>query len=286
MQFANYEYEEKIGQGAFGTIYKGRNIRTGEKVVMKTEPQNIEFSSLKHESNILNLLYSKSCRNIPPIYWYGVIENPSRRILVMPFYNESLEQFALTTKMNKIKRSNIMRSAISILQHIHAKYVVHRDLKPANFMIHNDELILIDFGLASFYVDSNERHISSTTTKRLHIIGTPKYVSWNVHCGEEYSRRDDLMSLIYIGLYLIYGAELWKPPILSFSGKDAEKALIMHPLNQWFKTQKCLTNMTSMSFSLWEELEQFAKNVYALSFQERPSYKDYIRIFLNNSVKI
>jgi casein kinase 1 len=238
MQFANYEYEEKIGQGAFGTIYKGRNIRTGEKVVMKTEAQHIDFSSLKHESNILNLLYSKSCRNIPPIYWYGIIDNPSRRILVMPFYNESLEQFALTTKMNKTTRSNIMRSAISILQHIHDKYVVHRDLKPANFMIHNDELILIDFGLASFYVDSNERHISSATTKRLHIIGTPKYVSWNVHCGEEYSRRDDLMSLVYIGLYLIYGAELWKPTTVSFSGKDAEKALIMHPLNQWFKTQR------------------------------------------------
>ena len=284
MQIANYEYAEQIGQGGFGTIYKGRNVKTGEKVVVKTEPQNVEFSSLKHESNILNLLYSKSCRNIPPIYWYGVVVNPSKRILVMPFYDESLEQFARTRKMTKTHMSNIMRSAISILEHIHVKYVVHRDIKPANFMIHNDELILIDFGLASFYVDSNERHLSPANPKKMHIIGTPKYVSWNVHCGEEYSRRDDLMSLVYVGLYLIYGGELWaSPPIVSFLEKDDDKSLIMHPLNQWFKTQKDLANIRSMTGSEWEELDQFAKNVYSLSFQERPSYKDYIRLFLGRT---
>ena len=156
MRIANYEYNEKIGQGAFGIVYKGRNIRTGEQVVIKTEPQYIEFSSLKHESNILNILYSKYCRNIPPTYWYGIIPELNNRVLVMPYYESSLETFVPT---NKKMVCNIIRSAISILSHIHDKYVVHRDIKPANFMIHNDELVLIDFGLATFYVDSNEKHI-------------------------------------------------------------------------------------------------------------------------------
>lgn len=281
MQIGNYEYAEKIGQGVFGTVYKGRNVKTGENVVVKTEPQNVVFSSLKHESNILNLLYSKSCRNIPPIYWYGIIADPSRRILVMPFYNETLEQFAKTRKMDDILRSNIMRSAISILDHIHDKYVVHRDIKPANFMVHNDELIMIDFGLAAFYVDSKERHILHANPKKVHIIGTPKYVSWNVYSGEDYSRRDDLISLVYVGLYLIYGLELWKNSIISYQEYecDNEKSLIMHPLNQWFKKQKEIENITRMTFSTWKELEEFSKNVYGLSFQERPSYKDYIRLF-------
>ena len=44
MRIAQYEYSEKIGQGSFGVIYKGVNAKTGEKVVVKTEPYDIEYS--------------------------------------------------------------------------------------------------------------------------------------------------------------------------------------------------------------------------------------------------
>ncbi len=273
---ANYEYYEKIGQGAFGIIYKGNNIRTGEPVVIKTESMNVEFSTLKHESTILNILYSKFCRNIPPTYWYGTISEPTnQRVLVMPFYKESLETFIPKSKQNA---ANIMRSAISILNHIHDKYVVHRDIKPANFMIHNDELILIDFGLASFYVDSNEKHILPAAIKHSHIIGTPKYASLHIHCGEVYSRRDDLMSVIYIGLFLMYGKSLWTPPPHQTTFDNPDKSMTSHPLNQWFKMQKSIENVLRVS-SDWTELHKFTEKVYALSFQERPSYNEYSKIF-------
>jgi casein kinase 1 len=273
MRIANYEYDEKIGQGAFGIVYKGRNIRTGEQVVIKTEPQYVEFSSLKHESNILNILYSKYCRNIPPTYWYGIIPELNNRVLVMPYYESSLETFVPTTKKMVC---NIIHSAISILSHIHNKYVVHRDIKPANFMIHNDELVLIDFGLATFYVDSNEKHIPYA--KREHVVGTPKYISWNVHCGDEYSRRDDLMSVLYIGLFFIYGKELWETDLcLNIQNKE-DKTSIHSPKNIWFKSQKTLANIMNMASS-WKELAEFAENIYSLSFQERPSYKQYIELF-------
>jgi serine/threonine protein kinase len=282
MRVANYEYAEKIGQGAFGTIYKGRNVRTGEKVVIKTELREVEFSSLKHESNILNILYSKHCRSIPPTYWYGVVE-PDKRALIMPFYDESLESFVSRGEMKDYYKHivNIMRSAISILSHIHDKYVVHRDIKPANWMIHNNELVLIDFGLAYFYVDSNGRHIQPATPKKLHIIGTPKYASYNLYCGEEYSRRDDLISMVYIGMFLIYGSQLWSniPPIC-MHGED--RCSLLHPLNQWFKTQKELDIVKKYVDDKWHRLSIFATKLYALSFQERPSYKEYIELFQND----
>lgn len=274
MKFANYEYAEKIGQGTFGTIYKGWNIRTGEHVVIKMEPLTVEFSSIKHESSILNILYTKRCRNIPPTYWYGTIHNPPSRVLVMPFYKESLETFLLESgKM----ASNIMHSAISILDHIHSKYVVHRDIKPANFMIHNNELVLIDFGLASFYVDPEERHIPQANPKKLHIIGTPKYASFHVHEGEEYSRRDDLISMVYVGLFFLYGKKLWSD--IPHGGEILyEKSNILHPVNKWFETNKTLKNISTMTKD-WSQLSVFAEKVYKLSFQERPSYKEYIELF-------
>jgi casein kinase 1 len=279
MRVANYEYFEKIGQGAFGEIYKGQNVRTGEMVVVKMEPLHTEskISALKHESSILNILYSKHCRNIPPTYWYGTIVLPNLyRVLVMPFYEESLDNVVINSRK---MASNIIRSAISILNHIHDKYVVHRDIKPANFMIHNNELVLIDFGLASFYVDSNEKHIPPAISKKQHIIGTPKYASWNVHCGEEYSRRDDLMSVVYIGLFLMYGSALWTDYFAKTDEPNPDPGLLTTPHNQWFREKKELVNISNMSSSRWLELELFAKSVYALSFQERPSYKNYIDLF-------
>ena len=275
MRVANYECSERIGSGAFGVVYKGRNVRTGEPVVLKTERLDISYSSIKHESNILNILYSKSCRNIPPIYWYGTLEDPRVRLLVIPFYSESLETVRIE---NEKMAFNIIRSAISIVKHIHDNYVVHRDIKPANFMIQNDELILIDFGLASFYVDSDEKHISPANPKKMHIIGTPKYVSWNVHCGEEYSRRDDLLSIVYIGLFLLYGKELWSnlPPFFS----EEEKSATSHPRNQWFKQQKDIHTISrTIMKKSWIELARFAEYVYSISFQERPSYKLYLELF-------
>jgi len=281
MRVANYECSEIIGSGAFGVIYKGKNVRTGEPVVLKTERLDISYSSIKHESNILNILYSKSCRSIPPIYWYGILEDQRIRLLVMPFYNESLETVRIE---NEKMMLNIIRSAITIVNHIHDNYVVHRDIKPANFMIHNDELILIDFGLASFYVDSEEKHISPANPKKTHIIGTPKYVSWNVHCGEEYSRRDDLLSIVYIGLFLVYGKDLWTdlPPFLS----EEEKSSTTHPRNQWFKQQKdihtinrTIMKMPCVDLGFVDRMTRFAEHVYSLSFQERPSYKLYLELF-------
>ena len=275
MRVANYECSERIGSGAFGVVYKGRNVRTGEQVVLKTERLDISYSSIKHESNILNILYSKSCRNIPPIYWYGTLEDQRVRLLVIPFYSESLETVCIE---NEKMAFNIIRSAISIVNHIHDNYVIHRDIKPANFMIHNDELILIDFGLASFYVDSDEKHISPANPKKTHIIGTPRYVSWNIHCGEEYSRRDDLLSIVYIGIFLLYGKELWSdlPPFFS----EEEKSATSHPRNQWFKQQKDIHTISrTIMKKNWIELARFAEHVYSISFQERPSYKLYLELF-------
>jgi len=272
MRVANYEYAEKIGQGAFGTIYKGRNVKTGEYVVIKTEPRDVEFSTLKHESTILNLLYSKSCRNIPPTYWYGM-SNDGTRVFVMPLYEETLETLILKT--NDIRAfCNIMRSTILILKSIHDKYVIHRDIKPANWMIRRNELVLIDFGLASFYVDAEERHIEPS--KKTHIIGSPKWASWNVHCGEEYSRRDDLLSVLYIGMFCLEKRDLFVPP--NFQQTHLDNLLLNHPRNLWFKEQKS-ANSVFVKTGKWSALKQFADHIYNLSFHERPSYKEYADLF-------
>ena len=51
--FGKYEIENKIGEGSFGRVYSGYNIKTNEKVAFKFEPKNKSQGFLEQESCIL-----------------------------------------------------------------------------------------------------------------------------------------------------------------------------------------------------------------------------------------
>jgi serine/threonine protein kinase len=234
----------------------------------------------------MNMLYSKYCRSIPPTYWYGIVPETNERIIVMPMYQKSLED--LVKEQNHIPKeycSNIMKSMIRILSHIHSKYVIHRDIKPANWMINHKELMLIDFGMASFYVDSDANHLTPANSPKTHMIGTPKYASWNVHCGEEYSRRDDLMSVVYIGLFLLRGSDLWAESenhsVLAEARTRSknDKTSLSNPLNEWFKSKKELSTVLKILGNEWPELSKFANAAYSIKFDETPDYLKMEQIF-------
>ena len=86
---------------------------------------------------------------------------------------------------------------INILEEIHNQGVIHRDIKTENFMLHNEEIYLIDFGLSSIFLDENMNHLHGKHNSSF-IIGTPKFISIHVHNGKDPSRRDDIISLLYL----------------------------------------------------------------------------------------
>ena len=91
---------------------------------------------------------------------------------------------------------------ITILQTIHNIGVIHRDIKPQNFMMKNEEIFLIDFGLSTIFVDEDLKHIEPNNESTF-IIGTPKFISLHIHNGKDASRRDDIISLMYLYIYMI-----------------------------------------------------------------------------------
>lgn len=268
-----YSVLNRIGGGKFGQVFVGKNERTGEFVAIKMEP-NSEYSLLKHESTILNYLYSKLCRNTPPVYWFGQYENPSISsspvtAMVIPLYGESFSDFMNSTRSSKMEKAmSFLRSAVLILKQIHSVGIVHRDIKPENWMFRisktgEREMVLLDFGLANFIENMEDE------TENRHIIGTPKYVSWFVHDGQPYGPRDDLLSVLYIALWILYGDEMWNSgSTTSASSSDIPKTDINHPLHLRLKSTKSRENIMNWVTPLNSEmLTRMVETLYSSNIE-------------------
>jgi serine/threonine protein kinase len=198
-----YKIDKEIKRGAFGCILRGNYLKTGEPVAIKIEYG--EIPSLKHEVKIINYLSTSGVKQIPSIYWYGIHEN--NPCLIITLYECSLFDYMKHRQITVEKMNILMLKTIDIIEHIHRFFVLHRDIKPANFMIKDGDIFLIDFGLSTFYLNENGEHYPNKQNNT--IIGTPKFVSINIHMGHQYSRRDDLISLGYMYVYMILGDAIW-----------------------------------------------------------------------------
>ena len=201
-----YKLIEKISEGSFGTVFKAENNRTKEFVAIKFEKKSENIKSLKNEAKIYQ--YLGRLDGFPELKIFGTTDKFN--YLVMDLLGNSL--INVITHYKKLSLKTVLVLGIQIIKRIktlHEKYLLHRDIKPSNFIFGNgdetNKLFLIDFGFAKRY-DYNGEHIPEKKINSL--IGSPNFVSLNVHKGIEPSRRDDVESCIYIILYLLLNGEL------------------------------------------------------------------------------
>lgn len=229
-----YQIQQQLGKGSFGEVYQGLYVSKKETVAIKIETTHIKM--LKHESTLLNYLYQQGSRKTPFVYWFGKYN--AYPTLVMSYYTHSLEDwFQQQAKQISAEMARTwIRQILDIVQTIHRCFVIHRDIKPQNFMFKGTELFLIDFGLAAIYVDENQDPIPIKQHNHV-ILGTPKYVSFYVHDGWDPACRDDLISVAYIWVYLLYGRLPWEN-ILDTSENEYDESCVLHSKNQTRRQMK------------------------------------------------
>jgi len=284
-----YKLGNILSNGSFGVVFSGKNINTDEKVAIKFENPNTN-KSLKHETKILNYLYSNKVRKIPAIYWYG--NYSCLTCLVITFYEKSLLEYMNNEEKTNEKTINernlqkIGESMIDILSNIHENFIIHRDLKPQNFMIKNNELYLIDFGLSTFYISDTNEHLPNIRSDT--IIGTPKYMSINILEGNRYSRRDDMISIGYILVNIYLGRIFWEKEEREKEEREKEdqeqienpnkynKLNIDHPINR-----QRLENRRIELFRKYikdTNILKYLEEVYSYNYIDKPDYMNLINI--------
>ena len=252
-----YRLLAKLSQGSFGQVYKGENIRTGDLVAIKVEPKSGDHKSLKSEAKIYQ--YLAKLDGFPQLKWYGSTNKVT--YLVTDLLDYSISD--LVKKEGRLEMEMVLllgKQMIQRLYILHNYFLLHRDIKPQNFMlqIQTNKLFLIDFGFCKRY-NYDGVHIEEGAISKM--IGTPNFVSINVHKGVEPSRRDDLESCIYIMIYMLFGKLFWDKEI------DSK--------NMCFKKEQ-LTN--SEKPLIPDFLKQMLIYVRALDFDECPDYEEIIKV--------
>ncbi|KAL7318779.1 hypothetical protein PS15m_001984 [Mucor circinelloides] len=300
----------RIGEGSFGEVFEAEDIDTFRRYAIKREPLKMRHPQIKHESIIYDALAGGP--GIPQCHWHGQHEGFDCIVidLLGPNLNqlkEVTQAFSIDTVVD------FGCQMIAILEHIHKRGLVYRDIKPDNFLfsskchlpeaemveipddhgmphikyVHptceevfrkwnepHPRLYIVDFGLTTWWRDPRtdkpypevKRNIKNKT-------GTARYASLNVHRGKTHARRDDIESLGYLLLDLIFGTLPW-------TGIQARNSRAGWDRMKQIKED---TFMADLCAGLPQGFLEFIEYARKLKFSEEPNY-DLLREFLSQSI--
>jgi len=155
MEMANklqkYEICEKLGEGAYGVVYKARNKATRMLYALKIIPlDSIEEGIPSTTIREIGLLKELKHPNIVSIQ--DVISHKQELILVFEFVQQDLKQFLSNRDkkpLHAVSIKSLLYQLIKGIEHCHKNKVLHRDLKPQNLLVSREGMLKIcDFGLA------------------------------------------------------------------------------------------------------------------------------------------
>ncbi|CAL9098291.1 unnamed protein product [Musa textilis] len=199
-----FDHENKLGEGGFGPVYKGR-FADGQVIAVKrlSERSGQGTKEFKNEVEVISRLQH---RNLVMLLGYCI--HGEEKLLVYEFMpNKSLDFFLFDARNSRTldwrKRYSIIEGVARGLVYLHRDSrlrIIHRDLKTSNILL--DEQFnpkISDFGMARIFGGDQIQE----TTKR--VVGTIGYMSPEYAMGGKFSEKSDVFSFGVLLLEILSG---------------------------------------------------------------------------------
>ncbi|XP_052207626.1 cold-responsive protein kinase 1-like [Diospyros lotus] len=201
---ADFSPINKIGEGGFGSVFKGR-LRNGTVAAVKVlSPESRQ--GIKEFLTEIQVISTIEHENLVKLY--GCCVEEDQRILVYNYLeNNSLAQTLLGGRQSSIHFDWTTRTRICIgvargLMFLHEEvqpHIVHRDIKASNILLDKDFSPKIsDFGLAKL-IPENTTHVSTR------VAGTLGYLAPEYAIGGSLTRKADVYSFGVLLLEIVSG---------------------------------------------------------------------------------
>lgn len=200
MTINGYLFEEALGSGSFGAVY--RVSKEGHVYAAKVLDERYILDEFKSEDNritreidILKMVYSEKLIKYIEDFYFTNEFDVTEYVVIMEFFNgETLREF-INRDVSLEDLINVFLKVLEGVKDLHntivdSEGIIHRDLKPDNIMIDKDYNVkIIDYGLSKIIDYSS---ITSTGDQ----IGSPLYMSpEQLNDSKNIDYRSDIYSL-------------------------------------------------------------------------------------------
>ncbi|XP_074569749.1 receptor-like serine/threonine-protein kinase SD1-8 [Curcuma longa] len=200
----DFAVTNKLGEGGFGSVYKGR-LEDGQYIAVKKLSENSKqgFEELKNEVKLIARLQHT---NLVRLLGWCIHENEKMLIYeYMP--NRSLDKYLfdsnLSAQLDWHTRFCMIQGVAQGLLYLHRYsrlHIIHRDLKTSNILLdENMNPKISDFGLARIV---RESHMEQNTRR---LVGTYGYMAPEYGLHGRFSEKSDVYSFGVILLEIISG---------------------------------------------------------------------------------
>ncbi|XP_059660454.1 G-type lectin S-receptor-like serine/threonine-protein kinase At1g11330 [Cornus florida] len=199
-----FDVANKLGQGGFGPVYKGK-LPSGQDIAVK----RLSRSSGQGQEEFMNevvVISQLQHRNL--VRLLGCCVEGEEKMLIYEYMpNKSLDAFLFDPIKKKLldwrKRAKIIEGIGRGIIYLHRDSrlkIIHRDLKTSNVLLDEDLIPKIsDFGMAKIFGSNQDQ----ANTKR--VVGTYGYMSPEYAMEGRFSEKSDVFSFGVILLEIVSG---------------------------------------------------------------------------------
>src|SRR6202521_2105696 len=180
-----YRWDERLGGGGMGTVYRATHLLIERPVAIKVLSQRFVGDQtaqerFRREARAAGRMHHP---NAVTVNDFGTTEDVWLYIVMELLEGRTLRDLlAREAPLDPARAVSFMLQACAAVGAAHDAKLIHRDLKPANIFIEQRPDLpavakVLDFGVAKFAVDEHEDDDYQTLTQVGAIIGTPRYMS-------------------------------------------------------------------------------------------------------------